>query len=174
MNAQLVKYYTQDGLDAAGRTYARTMRFTPTELEEGHDFVQWLLPTQTMSQCNGDAPVLDAETIKALKSSVAFQVRFSKAVALMLNFWEIEFIKGMDDKINIRTLKQTRYPWSYSRDHNHLRMARMMESCRLLGMPETAKDLFETLLAFSNTPFGTFITPTNIYYWYIAAFGKQI
>jgi hypothetical protein len=93
----------------------------------------------------------------------------------MLDFWGFEFTTDFArNTIIIRKLKPMRH-WMKADDHNMLRMTRCMESCRLLGWNHAAESMFRVLLEFSNPTTGgfgvPFISPTNLNYWYNAAYG---
>lgn len=167
MNTQLIKFYTENGKDHAGRVFGDLIQFNNKELEDCHDYIQWLFPTETRSQFNLDTPTLDQETAVALFDNEVFHVRFQESIKVMLAFWGFKCSNSLS---GLFLPKHSIQNWMLLDDHNLLRMTRFMESCRLLGYQQVATKLFEVLLALANST--TFITIENIFYWYHAALGK--
>ena len=147
MNQKILDFYLKGGPDHAGRRLSDIIALTDKELELIHDYIQWLLPTKTGSAFNEDAPLLDAETIAALKANPAFDIIFPMCAQVMLDFW-----KKNDH-------------WRKKDDHNLLRMTRFMESCTLLGHQKCANELWNYLIGLSKTPQGKFITKSNFEFW---------
>jgi hypothetical protein len=182
MNEILIRFYTADGEDHAGRTHSDILAFDDRDLETTHDFIQWLFPTSTPSSYNPEAPLLDEETIAVLKDDQAFRTRFFQAAGRMLRFWDIAY--AVDEKENILVMPIShKTSWMVYDNHNLLRMTRLMESARLLGFKTLAETLFEALLGIVGNRFlrtddseGAFhfITSENVYHWYRAAFGRNI
>lgn len=171
MSDKLFDFYCCNGKDHAGRTLKAIQAFNDDHLEMVHDYIQWLFPTATRSQFNFYAPVLDAQLIKTLKNAPTFHLRFSHSLTTILKFWGIGYKNdGGRDGIRILPIELPHDNWFEPGNHNLLRMARVMESCRLLGWENTAISLFEALLELAKNQPGV-ITPTNIYYWYRAAYG---
>ena len=109
----LFDFLTGNGVDAAGRTYADVLAFDEDSLERHHDFIQWLFPLDEPSRAVPGSPVLDAQTIAALRGSGVARERQEKAAARMLQFY--------------RDTEAWRRPF----DHNHLRITRIIKSLRL-------------------------------------------
>jgi len=182
MNEALVRFYTDDGQDHTGRTYSDILAFSDTELESTHDFLQWIFPTANPSTYNPEAPLLDEETIAALKDNALFRTRFLSAAGRILRFWDIPYAVDAEEVLRAGPITH-RAAWMTYDNHNLLRMTRLMESARLLGFKPLAESLFEALLgAVANralhpeTGGGAFcfISAENTYHWYRAAFGKEI
>lgn len=174
MNQALVNFYCKNGTDAAGRTFNDIINFSDKELEQVHDYVQWLFPTLSVSSCNPDAPILDAATINYLKKSPQFNLRFHAALRKMFRFWG--FVNttsfGMDG-IEIHT--QTSFqPWMTTGNHNFLRFSRLLESSRLLGWPNTSKSFFESLIQLASRMDQKIVNSKNVFFWYIAAHDTQL
>jgi len=54
----LVNFYRGESRDAEGRFLEELLAWNDDELEEVHNFVQWLFPLPEPSQFNPDAPLL--------------------------------------------------------------------------------------------------------------------
>lgn len=152
MNQNLVDFYRGAGADAAGRTIADVWKFDHAHLEDVHDYIQWLFPLAKASQYNANAPLLDDETIAAFTGDPALQSKLEKSLLLMLDFYGLQLVPAAGTIIIIK--KASHYAarqsnWqdapSGSINHNLLRLTRMLESLRLLGMCRESLALWRCL-----------------------------
>ena len=84
------------------------------EIENTHDFIQWLFPTDTPSRYNLAAPVLSEQDITDIKKSKKAQTNLKYSANWFLNF-----------------LDRHSY-WIDKHDHNQLRIKRIKKCLRLL------------------------------------------
>lgn len=177
MNKSLIEYYIGKGTDSAGRTFDEAILLNERAMEKSHDVVQWVFPTITPSQMQKHSPVLDDATIKILKDDLLFKSRYKYALEKYLTFWRIPFrispytASILIDETIPDGLNQS---WTYAGDHNQLRLARVLESTRLLGLENTSRDLFHALIRFVGKDNEHDITARNVAYWYKAAYGINI
>lgn len=173
MNRQIVEFYTGNGEDACGRTFDEILTFSFEQMEEVHDYIQWLFPTLTPSLAQKQSPVLDESTIKLLKNSIVFLNRYQAALKKTFEFWGLAYThrQGARD-IDVLPI-QSWHAWMNKADHNQLRMARVLESARLLGFENTSRSLFHVLLRSSGTGQNE-LTCKNAAYWFQAAYGIQV
>jgi len=155
MNNALIEFYIGNGTNNSGKTFGDIMLMSNGELENTHDYIQWIFPTYTPSQCVEGSPVLDDYTVDYLASREDFSLRFNNAIKLMVEFWDV----------NQPMIAGPRF-WATAGNHNHKRMTRFIESCNLFDMNYIAVDFFHKLLEYSMTVYGNELTKTNIYYWY--------
>ena len=59
----LVKFHAGVGTDDQGRTRNQILAFGDRQLEEVHDYIQWLFPLPEPSRFNPDAPLLTPEDV---------------------------------------------------------------------------------------------------------------
>lgn len=177
MNEKLYKFYAENGKDASGRKFEEISIFDWRELEHTHDYIQWIFPTVTSSNCNPKSPLLDDETINWLKSSGIFRERYRQAIKIICAFWHI----GCND--NIQPLVNDISPlpnyfihfWAKENNHNQLRISRVLESTRLLGFKQTSGSLFNALVKFLiKYPQSHEISTQNLSYWYLAVKGLKL
>lgn len=169
MNDKLVLFYHGLGKDTKDRTIRDIHDMSDPDFENNHDFIQWMFPTKTPSRFNPDAPLLDDETICRLKDSHTFPPYFEASLVRFFRFLEIDYKIQTDGEFQIVKIPVKGLHWLQSNNHNLLRLARVMECCKLLGYQKTAESLFEALLDISRG-IPHVITPTNLYFWYHAAF----
>src|SRR5947208_2518911 len=141
MNQQLIDFYLNNGKDHAGRTLKDILAFTDEELEETHDYIQWVFPTKTRSSYNNSAPILDDETITNLKTHNNFNHNLCSSIERMFKFWGITY----KNSSQILSFDGVRF-WMHKHNHNILRITRFMECARLFGKEDTAQSLFNALL----------------------------
>ena len=84
------------------------------EIENTHDFIQWLFPTDTASRYNLAAPVLSEQDILNVQNSEKAQKNLKYSANWFLNF-----------------LDRHSY-WIDKHDHNQLRIKRIKKCLRLL------------------------------------------
>lgn len=116
------------GTDGRGRTIEAVLGFTNLQLEQVHDYVQWLFPLDEPSRFNPDAPLLDESTIEAIRCDGIALANFRRGLERMLRFYE------------------TSDHWAQAYDHNLLRISRILRSTRLLLGAEEARTLHARFL----------------------------
>ena len=103
-------------------------------LEYRHDYIQHLFPLPERSPINPDAPVITKVVRDAFLQRPELRENLQRAFARMCTFYGLkmlptgEVIEGGGFEANA---KQT---WLTSRDHNHLRITKIVRCMRILGM----------------------------------------
>ena len=90
------------------------MREIRNKIENTHDFIQWLFPTDKLSRYNLAAPVLSEQDILNVQNSEKAQKNLKYSANWFLNF-----------------LDRHSY-WVDKHDHNQLRIKRIKKCLRLL------------------------------------------
>ena len=143
-------YLAGTGHDGRGRLAADVLSFSDEQLEEVHDYIQWLFPLQTRSGAQPGAPVLTQAEIDAIRTDRSAQDTLAKATERMLRFY-----------------RDTRW-WLTSYDHNHLRITRIIHSLMLLASQEEAEHFHEAILAL-NEAAGSPVNARSLKFWADAA-----
>jgi hypothetical protein len=121
MNA-ITSFLSGTGTDHRHRKVGEIIGFDDQQLEEVHDYIQWLFPLPERSAFNLFAPVLTTEDIEQLKQNSAAQQNLKVAAERMMIFYG-----------------RNRH-WLTAIDHNHLRITRIIRSlCLILGKDEAVK-----------------------------------
>lgn len=127
-------------------------------LESCHNFVQYILPTDTISEFVAQAPTVSQNDVLRSESSFAMLDSIVKSATLMLSFWGIRLVHfqvpttATDAWSVYKPLAQ--YAWSltlseYARPalsniakhgHNVLRMTRLVKCLRLFGLRSLAME----------------------------------
>lgn len=125
----IVAFLEGEGPDSRGRTLFDVLALSNAQLEQTHDFIQWLFPLPEPSRAVPDAPVLTPEDITAIRKSGLAQCALAAATDRMDAFY-----RATDH-------------WLAPHDHNHLRITRIIRSLRLLRRDEHADAFYDAVLA---------------------------
>ena len=113
------------GRDGRGRGAADILDFDDAALERYHDYIQWLFPLPTASAAVPGSPVLSPAEIAAIRGDAEALATLRAAAARLRRFYA-----DNDD-------------WLVARDHNHLRISRIIASLRLLVGYDEARAFHE-------------------------------
>lgn len=140
--------------DQIGFTFTDVMTFDDEKLEECHGYVQWLFPVREPSAYIKNAPLV---TERTMVDFVEFQsvvtARMKWAFLRMLQFYFHG--QGLDK-------------WVTPRNHNFLRITRILKSLRLFGLEEEEKHLYNDYLLSllrDNEEARNIIGPVTVQFW---------
>lgn len=140
---RLLNFFKGNYKDRNNPSVREVLGFNHQELENNHDFIQWLFPTDQSSRFNPTAPVASGNTILTLRKDRAVSERIDEGLEKMLEFY------GLADKagrIAVRAGKEKHVDgWLDHRSHHCLRMTRMLRSLSLFGKNAQAAKLFTFL-----------------------------
>ena len=120
------------------------------QLEEVHDYIQWLFPLPSRSAAQPGAPVLSQVEIDAIKADPRAMEALKRAAERMLQFYS-----------------RTDW-WLTGQDHNHLRITRIIRSLRLLIGREAAQRFHQAILTLHDAA-GAPINTRSLQFWAEAA-----
>lgn len=130
--SRLSDFYNRIGTNDSGRTLTNIWDFTINELEEVHDYIQWIFPLKEESRFQPNAPLLTDEDIELIDKEYV-RVSFN----LMLTFYGIvDNGTFLVKDPNIWLHRST--DWITKGNHNFLRLTRILKSLRLFGMDHEA------------------------------------
>lgn len=143
----LIAFYAGTGRDGAGRTIDEVLAFTFDELEDVHDYIQWLFPLFERSGANPGAPVLDDESVGSLRREPALRRRMRTAFELMLAFYGLQLsTSGGTQRIERTDVFPVRAKvWLTPRNHNFLRLSRILHSLCIMNGAALARMLLSAL-----------------------------
>jgi hypothetical protein len=129
----ITSFLSGTGTDHRNRKVGDVISFDDEQLEQVHDYIQWLFPLPSRSAFNPLAPLLTSQDIEQLKPNLTARENLRAAAERMLVFY------------------RRNHHWLTATDHNHLRISRIISSLRLiLGQDEAMsfyaaiKDLVES------------------------------
>jgi opioid growth factor receptor-like protein len=162
----ILAYYRGDGRDAAGRYRHEVLRFSTSQLEAVHDYIQWLFPLPEPSQYNQLAPVLTQTDIAAFNEDLDLRARLRESFGVMLAFYGME-LAPQPDPPSVRSataFAHRRSAWISLYDHNYLRITRILRSLSLLGLKAEAIAFLGCLEKLYEVH-GAAIGPVTLEYW---------
>ena len=122
MKNQLFNFLENTGPDYRDRYISEILNFSDRDIEEKHDFIQWVFPTDELSSIARDVPIVDDEVIELFQKSEAAQTNLINA-----KDWYLSFLFRNSH-------------WKKKHDHNHLRITRVIKCLRLLLGDKEADD----------------------------------
>jgi hypothetical protein len=138
----LIAFYRGLATDTEGRMVSELWELSDQEMEEFHDFIQWLFPLREPSRFNPDAPLLTNEDVREFRNDPALRANLRKSFDRFLAFLgltrDADRIVARDDQVTAQAV------WRYP-NHNWLRVTRVLHSLRLLGLEPEARAFFECL-----------------------------
>jgi hypothetical protein len=167
----IVQFYAGQAPDSRGRFLGEVWGFSDQELEGVHDYIQWLFPLPRPSAFNPYAPVMTDGTAREFHASAELRERLNRSAEIMLRFYGLESVKAADGVTSVRQtaeyIERARN-WVARSNHNHLRLSRILESTRLLGLEDFSRALLGALedIAASHT---REISATTLDFWRKAA-----
>ncbi|HKR09406.1 MAG TPA: opioid growth factor receptor-related protein [Gemmatimonadaceae bacterium] len=163
---RILAFYRGEGRDDRGRTFEEVLDFDDEELEETHDYIQWLFPLAVPSGVQPWAPLVDRECQERFRADPELGNALRRALERMLEFYGLRIVpKGGDVAIQrSENFARRAEVWLTQGNHNFLRLTRMMASLSLLGQQEVAAAL-QTCLKDIYRDFGETIGVRTLGYW---------
>jgi hypothetical protein len=127
MSHPIVQFFEGSGRDHAGRSLSDMLSFSDRQLEELHDYCQWMFPNRDPSRFNPMAPLVTDEVAAEFGRSPELRSGLSAATDRIERFYRFE---------------DQRPWWVVPADHNHLRITRILLALRTLGLESRAADFY--------------------------------
>jgi len=167
----IISFYRGERPDSSGRYVEDIWVFSYEQLETVHDFIQWLFPLPVRSAYNPDAPLLTQKTISAFLGNESLRGKLIRSLELMLVFYGFELVRDAHGSLLIlrsaEFAKRSRQ-WLSPNNHNHLRLSRIMESARLLGLEQYSRGLIVILEGIAHE-YPNCVTARTVEFWKRAA-----
>lgn len=125
MNNKLFDFYCGNATGPRNLTLDEILTLSHGQFEDSHNFIQWLFPLPEPSKHNKDAPLLDDETITAMKENETCQANLKRAFLYFEKF-----------------LQETKEVWVTPKNHNFLRITRAIRSLKLLNLSHLANVIY--------------------------------
>jgi hypothetical protein len=141
-----ILHFYQVAPDHRDRFLREILAWSDDELERTHDYIQWLFPLTERSAFKSHAPVLDAEVIHEFRSRPELRENLRASLMRMLAFFGFRLL--VDEPLRVvpaADFAEQEQNWLTPGNHNHLRITRILNSLRSLGLEEEATALFRCL-----------------------------
>ena len=147
---RLLAFYRGEGTDHRGRRLADIQAFGWQELEDAHDYVQWMFPLFERSRFQPHAPVLDEATAQRFRDDPRARQELRSSLGTMLEFYGLALSREHDD-LRPRVVRGPEFErrsavWLTPMNHNFLRLTRILSSLCVLGEAELARALLACLV----------------------------
>jgi Opioid growth factor receptor (OGFr) conserved region len=171
MNNAITSFFRNETPDNSGRLLAEILAWGDDKLEWTHDYIQWLFPMRISSPVNPDAPTVDDAAVAAFAADPRLRAALASAFNRMVKFYGFE-VKARGS--TMRIVRSADWPkcsanWLSRRNHNMLRITRIITSLRLLGLDRHAQAFFAALEALYTSDEGDAIGTTTFEFWKEAA-----
>ncbi len=122
-------------MDNRGRTLLELQNQSLSELEQVHDYIQWLFPLPERSAFNPAAPILSNDDIRTIQQNPTIRQRLIASLRTMLRFYGLSLIETPAElQITCAPEFASRAEiWLSPGNHNFLRITRILRSLTLLG-----------------------------------------
>lgn len=115
--------------DHNGRKLMDIVKFSDSEIESTHDFIQLIFPLDEPSNLSSNIYFIDSKLhLKNLQKN-----DLVKNKLIELSNWFINFLKRQNH-------------WMVNYNHNHLRITRMIKSIRLIVGDKEANDIYNKII----------------------------
>ena len=116
-------------------------------LESTHDYIQWMFPLDVRSFHHPfAAPALKENELEIAKMDEIIQRNMIRSFQRMLEFYGLR-LNAEENKIEKNNSFEERSKvWLVVKNHNHLRLTRIIKSLRLLGLETYAEMLLDFLI----------------------------
>ncbi len=170
----LAAFYTGKAPDSSGRMFDDILSWGDEELESVHDYIQWLFPLQEKSAFNDRAPLVTAEDLELFRTDIGMQTRFLRAFARLLDFYGFVAVRQHASVrvVRVKNFAAASGRWLTPRNHNFLRMTRILKSLMLFGQDEFATAFLRALEEVYGEHAET-IGKTTLAYWTDAVRSRQ-
>jgi hypothetical protein len=164
--SQIIDFYSGAGVDHRGRKLDEILEWDDTQLEETHDYIQWLFPLAEPSRFNPHAPLLSEADRAAFQSRPELQNNMRRALQRMLKFYGFSHEPSPDPhNVDIAVESSAQPPaWLNLGDHNYLRITRILTSLALLGNRPLAESFCNRLRQL-NDLYPNRVGITTLSYW---------
>ena len=149
----IVAFYLSQRPDSSGRMIEDIWSWDYQKLEYTHDYIQWLFPLKEKSRFNLNAPVLNDEVIRSFTMNEQLRMRLSKSLKVMLGFYGLQSKEHELADIEITKADQyqeRKLDWIEQKNHNYLRITRILTSLSILGLEKYAQAFFKCLSEIYN------------------------
>jgi Opioid growth factor receptor (OGFr) conserved region len=142
--SKILAFYRGDAPDNRGRLLRELWAWNDAQLEQVHDFIQWMFPLPEPSAYNASAPLLTSEDEAAFHREPALKANLLKSSVRILRFLGLSLAEDGSVQEGPNFGERQGDIWSEP-NHNWLRVTRILRSLRLLGLESVSLALYRRL-----------------------------
>lgn len=144
-----LEFYRGNGVDNKGRTIEEIWSWDDARLESGHDYIQWLFPSDEPSQFNKEAPRFSSTVAKAFKNEPEIMANFFRSFSMFMNFLGLRYDEETKSIARNDDFMKKAKNWlrasTTGPNHNWLRCSRVLHCLKLLGEFERRDAFYNAL-----------------------------
>lgn len=145
--SRLVAFYLGMGTDDRGRMIDDMLSWNDEQLEIVHDYIQWLFPLKEKSAFNSSAPILSNEDIASFINDTEIKHKLLRSLTRLLDFYGFAIsVENRPETITkSEKFEKKSRNWISLRNHNFLRITRILKSLVLLNYGDLAAAFLNVL-----------------------------
>ena len=153
------------------RTLDDILAFDDTQLEAGHDYIQWLFINETPSKFNREAPLLNNDIIRAFKEDKTFKTNLIRSFERMLKFYGLRWQENSKTIVRAKNFEDRAKVWLTIGNHNFARITRILLCLNALGEENRAIAFYTILqdIATKDPKYRNIVDTSSLQYWKAAA-----
>ncbi len=142
----ILDFLSGEQQDIHNRYLEDIWKMSDEEIENVHNFIQWIFPLNERSRAVSNSPILTQQEIIDIKKSEIAQQYIKKSADWFLDF-----------------LTRNSY-WICQSNHNHLRITRTIKSLRLIHSDEEAESFKKNIMSLIQSNENK-INPISLEFW---------
>jgi hypothetical protein len=154
---EIISFLEGTGTDHQGRTYAGMLEWGNEQLELCHDSIQQIFPLHEVSKHASTYPIITKDIVERANKNPEILKNLLKATKRMERFFAIGEYYDRDEQRK----------WCKDRNHNLLRITRIIRCLRLFGLDSAARDFYDEVVRAGNY-FG--LSQITLDYWHRAMY----
>lgn len=140
--SRLTDFYRGSATDGEGRTLKDIWKYSDSQMESIHDFIQWLFPLREPSRFNPYAPLLTDSDVAEFRAEPEMRENLARSLDRFLAFLGL---RHQDDRVMPAADFAAKSAIWLAPNHNWLRISRVLASTRMLGLEDRSRSFFEFL-----------------------------
>lgn len=147
MSKFFIDFFQNKINNVEGLKYNDILKYNNKQLEDKHNYIQYLFPLPIKSIYNPDAPVINEIFINEAINNLIIRKNIIRSFLRMMNFYGFEYSMKPFSLID----KEESKHWLRKHDHNYLRITRILKFLILVKMEMLAYKFVEQLCKLKST-----------------------
>lgn len=132
----------------SGRLYSQILKSTTEQLENDHQFIQWLFPLQEASAYVSQSPIINLKQLQsAIQNDPTICQKMLASTIMMFKHWGLTIHNSCKESnpvvINLQNLKRLN-------GHDGLRFSRVLQSLVYHGFHDLATKTYHVVMNYAN------------------------
>lgn len=120
--------------------------FAYTQLENRHDYIQWLFPSPERSRFNAQSTPLSVAEAEAIQADDGAMTRIRRAYQLIVDFWGFELVDLEIGTLRCSAVCEARFAnLNTAFNHNFMRISRVLNCLNATGWKHYVQPMLKAL-----------------------------